>query len=372
MSNTTPASGRPAAGERVPGVLGGVHGLGRASGRRATPRAPSRRPGAISARSNDGRLARRVGDRDAPGVAARGRARAARRRAPSRRRRGRASQAPSAPGRGVDQVERRAGRDRLGGVCRPGCIANRRSRSVRNCERVEDRVHRLAVPRLDGEVVGAERQLDVGEQLVELAVEQHLVEVRAQRLPRLALDLVGVREDALEAAVRGRSTSRPSWGRRPGRPAGCRWSRRRAPRGRVPLAASRRTWPRTASGVMRASSDTPLTGYSTVTSSLTSWKESRSPEQTSTSMPGGARPACARVARMSSASKFGFSSDGDVHRVEDLLDERAPAPGTAPASRRGCPCTRRTARCGRSCGRRRTRRRRASAPRRAAGSRAST
>ena len=48
-------------------------------------------------------------------------------------------------------------------------------------------------------------------------------------------------------------------------------------------------------------------GYSSVTSSVTSWMESRSPETTSTLKPCS-RPCLASVARMSSASKSSFTT----------------------------------------------------------------
>ena len=57
----------------------------------------------------------------------------------------------------------------------------------------------------------------------------------------------------------------------------------------------------TASGVIRARSDTPLTGYSTVTWSETSCSVSRSPEQISTSIPLSTAWVV-RVAMTSSAS----------------------------------------------------------------------
>ena len=62
----------------------------------------------------------------------------------------------------------------------------------------------------------------------------------------------------------------------------------------------------TAAGVIRARSETPLRGYSTVVVGVTSWRASRSPVQISTSMPA----ASARVVRVpmtSSASKPSFS-----------------------------------------------------------------
>ena len=174
---------------------------------------------------------------------------------------------------------------------------------------LQDRVQRRAVPRPGREVLGAQRQLEVREQRVELAVEAHLLEVVPQRLPRLARHLVRGVEDPLRARRTARSTWRPSSGRPRGCPAGCRWTPRRALRGPGSGAAARRTSPRRRPGVMRASSETPLTGYSTVTSSLTSWSASRSPVQMSTCMPC-ARAWTDRVARMSSASNCGLLSDG--------------------------------------------------------------
>ena len=67
-------------------------------------------------------------------------------------------------------------------------------------ERVEDLVHRLAVPRPQ-HVLGAQRQFQVADQRVELVVAQHTGQVGAQALAGLALDLVDVRHDAVEAAV---------------------------------------------------------------------------------------------------------------------------------------------------------------------------
>ena len=64
-----------------------------------------------------------------------------------------------------------------------------------------------------------------------------------------------------------------------------------------------------AAGSIRAISDTPRFGYSTVTSSLTSWNESRSPLLISTSKP--CSDACvASVAMMSSASQPSISVVG--------------------------------------------------------------
>jgi hypothetical protein len=55
---------------------------------------------------------------------------------------------------------------------------------------VEQPVHGLAVPRPRHEVVRGRVELDVADQLRQLAVEQHVREVRAQRVARLALHLV--------------------------------------------------------------------------------------------------------------------------------------------------------------------------------------
>ena len=68
-------------------------------------------------------------------------------------------------------------------------------------ERVEDLVHRLAVPALPAHVLGAQRQLQVADQGVELVVAHDVGQVGAQALPGLALDLVDVGDDAVEAAV---------------------------------------------------------------------------------------------------------------------------------------------------------------------------
>ena len=68
-------------------------------------------------------------------------------------------------------------------------------------EAVEDAVHLLAVPGRALEVVDGQRQVEVVDEPVEPAVAQHAVEVLAQVLARLALDLVDVRDDAGEVAV---------------------------------------------------------------------------------------------------------------------------------------------------------------------------
>ena len=121
---------------------------------------------------------------------------------------------------------------------------------------------------------------------------------------------------------------------------------------------------------MRASSETPLTGYSTVTSSLTSWSASRSPVQMSTCMPCGAR-LDGQGGQDVVGLELRLAQRRDVHGLQDPLDHRH-----LPLERRG----RRVPvalvrlvrpRCGTWSGRRRRRRRRASAPRRAAGSRSS-
>ncbi len=66
---------------------------------------------------------------------------------------------------------------------------------------VEEGVHLLPVPRLHGQVVGTQRQVEVVDQRVELAVLHHLAEVLAQRLALLAGDLVGPGDDVVEAVV---------------------------------------------------------------------------------------------------------------------------------------------------------------------------
>ena len=65
---------------------------------------------------------------------------------------------------------------------------------------VEDGVHLVAVPGAPGQVVHPQRQVDVADQLVEPPVGQHLPQVGAQRLPRLALDRVGARDEPGEVA----------------------------------------------------------------------------------------------------------------------------------------------------------------------------
>ncbi len=64
-------------------------------------------------------------------------------------------------------------------------------------------MHGLAVETRQRQVGHAQGQLDVGQQGVELAVDPHLVDVGAQVLARLALDLVGGVQQGGEAAVRG-------------------------------------------------------------------------------------------------------------------------------------------------------------------------
>ena len=66
---------------------------------------------------------------------------------------------------------------------------------------VEHRVDLFAVPVVPGELVDAQREGHVTDQRVEPAVAQHAVEVRPQRLARLALDLVDMGDDAGEVAV---------------------------------------------------------------------------------------------------------------------------------------------------------------------------
>ena len=76
-----------------------------------------------------------------------------------------------------------------------------RSRSTRN-SRESNRVctsWRSHDSRL--EVVGRELEVEVADQLVELAVADHVAEVLAQRLALLAGDLVGVGDDVVEAVV---------------------------------------------------------------------------------------------------------------------------------------------------------------------------
>ena len=110
-------------------------------------------------------------------------------------------------------------------------------------EPVEQRVHLLAVPRLHREVGRLQRQVEVEDQRVELTVADHVVEVLAQALPRLALDVLGLVDDVGRARRRSGSTWPRSWGRRPARRAGCRTTRRPALRARGSGTAARRTSP---------------------------------------------------------------------------------------------------------------------------------
>ncbi len=67
---------------------------------------------------------------------------------------------------------------------------------------VEHLVHPLPLVRAAGQVLQGDGQLHVGDQLVQLPVEQHLVEVLPQRGTRLAGDRGGIGDDALQPAVR--------------------------------------------------------------------------------------------------------------------------------------------------------------------------
>lgn len=66
---------------------------------------------------------------------------------------------------------------------------------------VEDLVDRLAVPSLPARVLGAQRQLQVGDETVDLVVADHVGEPFAQAVTGLALDLVGPRDDPVDPAV---------------------------------------------------------------------------------------------------------------------------------------------------------------------------
>ena len=68
-------------------------------------------------------------------------------------------------------------------------------------EAVEHAVHLVTVPGGPLEIVEGDRQGDVTDERVESPVAQHTVEVRAQVLPRLALDRGDVGHDAREVAV---------------------------------------------------------------------------------------------------------------------------------------------------------------------------
>jgi hypothetical protein len=66
---------------------------------------------------------------------------------------------------------------------------------------VEEGVHLLAVPGTHRQVRRGERKLEVADQGVELPVADHVVEVLAQALARLALDLLGAVDHVVEAVV---------------------------------------------------------------------------------------------------------------------------------------------------------------------------
>ncbi len=68
---------------------------------------------------------------------------------------------------------------------------------------VEQAVHGIPVPRPQHQVVGLHADLDVVHQLGELAVEQHAVQVRAQRVTGLAPHLVHPVDQAVQRAVLG-------------------------------------------------------------------------------------------------------------------------------------------------------------------------
>ena len=68
-------------------------------------------------------------------------------------------------------------------------------------EAVEQGVDLLPVPGPHREVGRHQRQLEVGHQGVELAVADDVAEVLAQRLTRLALDLLGPVDDVVEPVV---------------------------------------------------------------------------------------------------------------------------------------------------------------------------
>ena len=68
-------------------------------------------------------------------------------------------------------------------------------------EGVEDLVYRLPVPAPPQRVRQGQRQLQVADQPVELVVAQHVSQARAQAVPRLALDLVDMGDQAVDVAV---------------------------------------------------------------------------------------------------------------------------------------------------------------------------
>ena len=102
------------------------------------------------------------------------------------------------PGVVVEPGPHRAGLERaaldLEALVRLGLRAGQRREQTLaqhpELELVEQPVHGLAVPRAGHEIVRRRVQRDVADQLGELAVEQHVREVRAQGVARLALHLV--------------------------------------------------------------------------------------------------------------------------------------------------------------------------------------
>ena len=107
---------------------------------------------------------------------------------------------------------------------------------------------------------GRELEVEVADQGVELAVADHVAEVRAQRLALLAGDLVGVGDDVVEAVVLVDplgGVARPDAGHAGQVVGGLPHERRELG---VARAAARRTCPRPPSGVIRARSETPRIG----------------------------------------------------------------------------------------------------------------
>ncbi len=67
-------------------------------------------------------------------------------------------------------------------------------------QRVEDPVHRLTVPAPPAQLLGLDRQVEVVDQVVDLVVAHDAGQVGAQTVADLALDLVDVRDDAVQVA----------------------------------------------------------------------------------------------------------------------------------------------------------------------------
>jgi len=80
-------------------------------------------------------------------------------------------------------------------------VKSRSRSSPRKLEGVQERLDLLTVPFADGHVLRAEVEGDVGVELVELLVAEHVAEVFADALAGLALDLVDAGDELVEVAV---------------------------------------------------------------------------------------------------------------------------------------------------------------------------